>query len=560
MKIRSARQIGRVSSTVLACALVATAIPASAAGRRIAPSPDQRQRDSFASSLTPADDAFGLAAGETLSIVAPGVLANDASFGPIVPAVVSLVSSPSHGALVLREDGGFDYTPAKGWSGQDTFRYGVTTAEEYGEATVTLSVMAQTDLAVTAAASSPVTAPGSPVTFTFTVLNEGDADADNVELVVRGPVPNTDDATRLQGGAGCMVDGRGTWVCRMGRIASGGSYQVALSLASAEPGTLEASALVTATQPDNDPADNGAAAQVTVGRLYTNGGMVSGRVLWGPGSANTADVEVALFNESPLGLSYEAHATDRTTRDVALDWVTVSPASGHVSALSSQRLTVSLSAAGATPGLKRGQLHFVQDSPFSLEGVPVSFTVAFHDVDAERADDLYVHALAGAGVTAGCRDGFFCPTDSLTRSGSTVWLLLAREGGAYEPAPAEGLFQDVPTDRAEAAFIEELARRGVAGGCDADNFCPDAPLTRADAAVMVLRMVEGVRYNPAAIAGRGLFRDLVGDPRAPWIEDAVKRGLFAACSAGPRFFCPDQPLTRGDAAVSFVKAFDLPLY
>src|SRR6185295_4824351 len=109
-------------------------------------------------------------------------------------------------------------------------------------------------------------------------------------------------------------------------------------------------------------------------------------------------------------------------------------------------------------------------------------------------------------------------------------------------------------------FIEELVRRGVAQGCDADNFCPDAPLARADAAVMIVKMLSGVRYVPAATTGLPMFRDMRNDPRAAWVEDAVRRGVFSACSAGPRFFCPDQPLTRGDAAVSIVKAFDLPLY
>ena len=93
-------------------------------------------------------------------------------------------------------------------------------------------------------------------------------------------------------------------------------------------------------------------------------------------------------------------------------------------------------------------------------------------------------------------------------------------------------------------------------------FCPDKALTRADAAVMVLRMLEGADYEPPLVVIR--FKDLVGDARAYFVEDAVSRGLFSSCVAGasPRGarYCPDAGLTRGDAAIALVKAFNLPLF
>jgi hypothetical protein len=58
------------------------------------------------------------------------------------------------------------------------------------------------------------------------------------------------------------------------------------------------------------------------------------------------------------------------------------------------------------------------------------------------------------------------------------------------------------------------------------------------------------------------FRDLIKDRRAMFVEDAVGRGLFTGCSAAAtrELFCPNDGLTRGDAAVALVKAFDLPLF
>jgi hypothetical protein len=42
---------------------------------------------------------------------------------------VSVATKPAHGTLVLRADGSFTYTPAKGFAGTDTFTYIMTTGD-----------------------------------------------------------------------------------------------------------------------------------------------------------------------------------------------------------------------------------------------------------------------------------------------------------------------------------------------------------------------------------------------------------------------------------------------
>jgi hypothetical protein len=53
------------------------------------------------------------------------------------------------------------------------------------------------------------------------------------------------------------------------------------------------------------------------------------------------------------------------------------------------------------------------------------------------------------------------------------------------PAPAQATFGDVPTSHFAFRFVEALARAGITGGCTATDFCPDAPLTRAQMAVFL---------------------------------------------------------------------------
>jgi hypothetical protein len=106
-----------------------------------------------------ADDAYAMKQGATLSIAAPGVLANDTDAeGNALTA--SVVAAPANGTLTLAANGGFTYKPAAAFSGTDTFRYRAYDGTLYGNtATVSIRVDPNTapvarDDAATAAARS----------------------------------------------------------------------------------------------------------------------------------------------------------------------------------------------------------------------------------------------------------------------------------------------------------------------------------------------------------------------------------------------------------------------
>jgi|GEM_PF-1797645 len=73
------------------------------------------------------DDNFTASAGNTLSVAAPGVLANDTDPDQDNLTVnISPVSAPQNGTLALFADGAFDYTPDSGFTGQDSFTYQIS--------------------------------------------------------------------------------------------------------------------------------------------------------------------------------------------------------------------------------------------------------------------------------------------------------------------------------------------------------------------------------------------------------------------------------------------------
>jgi hypothetical protein len=76
---------------------------------------------------------------------------------------------------------------------------------------------------------------------------------------------------------------------------------------------------------------------------------------------------------------------------------------------------------------------------------------------------------------------------------------------------------------------------------------------------MVMRILQGVRFRPQP-SPEPMFKDLTGDPRRAWVEEAVRRGFLGACQMEGSLFCPDEAISRADAAVALVNAFNLPLF
>jgi VCBS repeat-containing protein len=68
------------------------------------------------------DHAYGAASNQTLTVAAPGVLAND-SDPDSNPLIAILVSHLAHGTLTLNTNGSFSFTPHASYTGPDSFTY-----------------------------------------------------------------------------------------------------------------------------------------------------------------------------------------------------------------------------------------------------------------------------------------------------------------------------------------------------------------------------------------------------------------------------------------------------
>jgi ELWxxDGT repeat protein len=196
---------------------------------------------------------------------------------------------------------------------------------------------------------------------------------------------------------------------------------------------------------------------------------------------------------------------------------------------------------------------------FELWALPRPALLAtFADVPADHWAWRFVEALAANGLTNGCGADRYCPDLQVKRAETAAFLVRAAHGPSFVPPPATGtVFQDVPAGHWAAPWIEQLAADGVTSGCGGGNFCPADPLTRAEAAVLLLKARHGSGFVPPPATGT-VFNDVPASHwAAAWIEKLAAEGITGGCGGGS--YCPARTATRAEMAAFLAKTFGLVL-
>jgi len=204
-------------------------------------------------------------------------------------------------------------------------------------------------------------------------------------------------------------------------------------------------------------------------------------------------------------------------------------------------------ATATTPALPAGALHDVTvTNPGSAAAtLPGGFFADYLDVAAAHPFHDQIVGITRQGIAAGCGAGNYCPSGPVTRAQMAVFLLKTEHNSLYTPPPCTGVFPDVACPGPFTDWVERLAAEGVTAGCGGGNYCPDAPVSRAQMAVFLLKLEHGPAYAPPACGGE--FGDVACPSLfADWIEQLAAEGVTAGCGGGN--FCPDAPNTRGQMA------------
>lgn len=178
--------------------------------------------------------------------------------------------------------------------------------------------------------------------------------------------------------------------------------------------------------------------------------------------------------------------------------------------------------------------------------------------DIEAAGTLHgwnLGRLAADGILddTECGLDLICPGVALERWVMAVWLARALDGADPEPLD-HNRFDDVHPGLQWAAHVERLASLGIVSGCAVDpaRFCPRATVTRAQAATLLARAFDLAADEPSA------FVDINRQgPHAAGIDALAAAGITMGCDTEPDRFCPDDLVTRGQAATLINRARDL---
>ena len=133
------------------------------------------------------DDVFNVRANETLSIAAPGFLANDTDADGDTVIAVSITDGVDHGTLTAFPNGDFTYTPNAGFVGTDSFSYQVSDGHGGTDtATVTINVLPAGNAAPVVVDDTFSTQERNPLLLSAPGLLGNDSDPDGDVLSITG--------------------------------------------------------------------------------------------------------------------------------------------------------------------------------------------------------------------------------------------------------------------------------------------------------------------------------------------------------------------------------------
>ncbi|GGD88792.1 DUF6528 family protein [Paenibacillus nasutitermitis] len=191
---------------------------------------------------------------------------------------------------------------------------------------------------------------------------------------------------------------------------------------------------------------------------------------------------------------------------------------------------------------------FVKDEIVITDpGAPTGEPSPFDDVNesAWYYDDVaYVFAH---GLMKGTGENTFSPNMELTRG--MIATTLGQHYGVDVSKYAETSFDDVKSDKYYAPYVGWVREAGIANGMGNNKFDPDAPITRQDLAVILMRYADFTGLSFPVVRGYTDFKD--DADISSYARDAIETFFKAEIFSGKpgEVFDPKGVATRAEVAV-----------
>ncbi len=202
---------------------------------------------------------------------------------------------------------------------------------------------------------------------------------------------------------------------------------------------------------------------------------------------------------------------------------------------------------------------------YIITGIP-----SFNDVTSASTFESYIQAIYNNGITVGCGNGDYCPSEDVTRDQMASFIIRAIYGQNFDlltttPYTSTPYFSDVlPTDYFFRYIqkLKDLDITQVSG-----SYSPGEDVTRDQMAAFIIRALYGGNTpicsgGVACSAKTPYFSDVLPtDPSEavffPYIQKLYELGITVGCNNGqsPLLYCPSEDVTRDQMAAFLSRAF-----
>jgi len=193
---------------------------------------------------------------------------------------------------------------------------------------------------------------------------------------------------------------------------------------------------------------------------------------------------------------------------------------------------------------------------FSTYGV-LEADRSFSDVPATHWAAQAIKSLAVKGIVEGMNSKQFAPEARVTRAQFAAMLVRALDAEAGKK-PAAGVFADVPRGAWYAPYAEAAFRLGIATGRDEERFAPNDAITREEMAIMLLRA-----YRAIGAEGKAASKDAPSFADQSQISAWALEDVHAAAELGlvqgrtGGRFAPKENLTRAEIAQAIYNVLNM---
>ena len=179
---------------------------------------------------------------------------------------------------------------------------------------------------------------------------------------------------------------------------------------------------------------------------------------------------------------------------------------------------------------------------------------AYGDVDAGDRHATAIACLAWWRIIEGFSDGTFRPAAAVTR-GQVATMLVNTLLAADADLPAAGPGFPDTAGSAHGTAVARLAETGIARGVTPDSFRPNAPVSRAEMASFLDRLLDHLDIEVEDATESEVFSDLTATPHTAAILRLADLGIAEGDGTGA--FAPADPVSRAQMASFLARTLGL---